>query len=218
MLRIVHVEEMEGLLLLLPDLVRQQQGRSIAFAQNASAWLSSLEKVFEANRLYQAGQVAALRSGLIAVQQGQVPAGLEFRGLPSRSRVLNAMASQVLQRAAEVALTLIAENRPRLAEAARVAQQVIAVALSRGLINAREQEGSNTQYLRLLRRSFATSADLESVAVHLEGLVGPHDALILLDRALGPHLYIAPVATQSVPLPLPRSERAKSKETPTTQA
>ncbi|MBI4517003.1 MAG: hypothetical protein HY699_14435 [Deltaproteobacteria bacterium] len=197
MLRIMHVEEIADLLLLLPDLIQQQERRSIDFARNAGAWLSSLERVFAASRLYQAGSIAMLRSNLVAAEQGQVPAGIEFRGRPSRSRLLNAVASQALQRAAEVASTLIAENQPRLAEAERVAQQIVGAALSRGLITARQEEVSNTQYLRMLRRSLVTSGDLESAVVRLEGLVGPHDALILFDRALAPHLDVTSLAVQS---------------------
>ena len=201
MLRIVHIEEIEGLLLLLPTLVQQQERRSTDFAPNACAWLNSLEKVFAANRLYQAGYIATLRSGLVAVEQGQVPAGLEFRGRPTRSRVLNAVASQALQRAAEVASTLIAENQPRLTEAERIAHQIVSAALSRGLITAREEGVSNTEYLRMLRHSLGTSSDLENAFVHLEGLVGPHDAFILFDRALAPYFDVASLAVQSRTLP-----------------
>jgi hypothetical protein len=188
MLRITQVEEFANLLLLLPDLVQQQERRSADFTPRAIAWLNSLEKVFAASRLYQAGSIAMLRSGLVAAEQGQVPAGLQFRGRPTRSRVLNTVAWQALQRAADMASTLIAENQPRLAEAERVAQQIIAAALSRGLIAGRAQGVSNTEYLRMLRRNLVTSVDLESAVVHLEGLVGPYDALICIDRALAPHL------------------------------
>ena len=201
MLRIMHVEEIADLLLLLPGLVQQQERRSTDFALNAGAWLKSLETVFTASRLYQAGSIAMLRSGLVAAEQGQVPAGIEFRGRPSRSRVLSAVALQALQRAAEIASRLIAENQPRLAEAERVAKQIIAVALSRELITAREEEVSSTQYLRTLRRSLATSGELESAIIHLEGLVGPYDALVLLDRALAPHLDVTSLAVQSVTFP-----------------
>ncbi len=187
MLRIMHVEEIADHLLLLPDLVQQQERRSTDFAPNTDAWLKSLERVFSANRLYQTGNIAALRSSLVAVEQGQVPAGLEFRGRLTRSRVMNAMASQALQRAAELTSNLIAENQPRLAEAERVARQIVAAARSRGLVPAREEGVSNIQYLRMFRHSLVTSADLESVVIHLEGLVGPHDTLILFDRALVPY-------------------------------
>lgn len=100
--------------------------------------------------------------------------------------MLNALASQALQRAAEVVSALMTKNRPRLFEAERIAQQIAAVALSRGSIPSHEGEMSNSDYLRTLRRSLSPNSDLENAAVHLEGLVGLHDALILLDRALVP--------------------------------
>lgn len=184
MLRIAHIEEIADLLLLLPDMVRQQERRSPDFVSNVGTWLISLERVFVAGRLYHAGRIATLRSALVAVAQGQVPAGIAFKGRQSHSRVLNSVASEALQRAGEVASTLIGENQPRLSEAERVAQQIVAAALSRELIPPRENDVNNTEYLRILRRIFATNVDLEKAVVHLEGLVGPNDALILFDRAL----------------------------------
>ena len=68
MLRIMQTEEIASLLLLLPDLVRQQERRSTDFVPNAGKWLNSLEGVFAASRLYQAGSIAMLRSGLVAVE------------------------------------------------------------------------------------------------------------------------------------------------------
>ncbi len=102
-------------------------------------------------------------------------------------KYLNAAASQALQRAAELASALIAENRPRLAEAERVVQQVVAVALSRELIAARDEAMTGTDYLVMVRKNLSASSDLDSAFVALEGLVGPTDALVLLDRALSPY-------------------------------
>lgn len=201
MLRIMQAEEIASLLLLLPDLVRQQERRSTDFVRNAGEWLNLLEGAFAAMRLYQAGSIAMLRSGLVAAEQGELPAGLQFRGRPTRSRVLNAVASQALQRAADMATTLIAENQPRLAEAERVAQQIVAAALSRGLITGHPEGVSNTKYLLMLRRILVTSVDLENAVVHLEGLVGPYDALILIDRALAPHVDSTSAGVQSVTCP-----------------
>jgi hypothetical protein len=187
MLNIVQIEEIEHLLLQMPGLVEQQEQRSINFEQNASAWLKSVEGKFTANRLYQAGYIATLRSSLIAAEQGLIPAGFEFRNRPGRSKLLHAVASQALQHAAEVASNLITENRVRISEAERTAQQIVAAAFSRGLIPVRDEGMTNTQYLQMLRRSFATVSDLENAFAHLEGLVGPNDALILFDRALAPY-------------------------------
>lgn len=192
MLRIMHIEEIAGRLLLLPELVQQQERRSADFARNVGQWLNSLETTFAANRLHEAGIIAVLRSGLVAVEQGHMPAGLEVRGRPSRLRILNAAASQALQRAAEVASNLIAQNQPRVAEGEHVAQQIVAVSTSRGIIPARERTENNTEYLRMIRRSLAAHSDLESAAVHLDGLVGPHDALVLIDRALAATSHEAP--------------------------
>ena len=191
MLRIINVEEIEDLLLLLTDLVHQQERGFSDFITNVDDWLSSLERVFEANRLYQAGNIAMLRSTIIAVKQGQVPGGIEIRGRKSRSRILKAVASDAMQRASEVASYVIEENRPRIEEAIRVAQQIIASALSRGLMIQRVTGLDNTEYLKMVRRSFDQAPDLENAAVHLEGLVGPQDALVLLDRALTPHFDIS---------------------------
>lgn len=184
MVRITQVEEIAGLLLLLPALVQEGERHSPTFVTSVGSWLNSLEKAFTHSRLYQAGNIAMLRSALIAATRGQVPSEIAFRGRPSRSQVVKIVATHTLQRAAEVASNLMTENQPRLTEAERIAQQIVAAASSRGLIVAPDSGANHTQYLRTVRHSFISSSDLEIAAVHLEGLVGPTDALIVLDRAL----------------------------------
>jgi hypothetical protein len=184
-LRVANAQEIEDLMLQLPALVRLQEQRSFHFPERTKDWLGSIEQVFTANRLYQTGLVAALRSGLTAAEHGQLLPGLQFRGQTTRSKVMVAVAAQALQSAAEVVSAILAENRPRFAEAERVAQQIVTAARSRGLIPAREQALTNSQYLRAVRRTLAASADIANAIVALEGLVGPHDALLFLDRALG---------------------------------
>lgn len=184
MLRLVHVEELEGLVLRLPALVGEHERRDPGFAAHAGDWLAALEQALAANRLYHAGLVAALRSDLGAAQQGQVPEGITFRGRATRSRVLGAAAMQAVRRAATIVSGVIEEQRPRLAEAERIAGQIVAVAWARGLIPVRGPADDNTQYLGAVRRAVGAAGDLEPVVVHLEGLVGPHDALAFLDRAL----------------------------------
>ncbi len=184
MLRITNVEEIEGMLLRLPALVLEQERSSGAFPRGVAEWLLELEAVLTANRLHQAGSIAALRSAASAAALGSVPSGLLVRGTPTRRRLATMVASHVLQRGAEVAASVIAENRPRLAEAERMAQHVIAVANSSGLVVPREARVENTHYLRTLRRALSANANLESALVHLEGMVGWQDTLVLLDRAL----------------------------------
>lgn len=186
MLRIASADEIGGLLLELPALFRLQEQRSVEFPARTREWLSALEQTFTANRLYQAGLVAALRSDITSAEQGQLPPDLQFRGRVTRSKAMGAMASRALQGAAEIASAIMAENGARFAEAERVSSQIVATARSRGELPAREPKASDSQYLRGVRHAFASIADLDMATTHLEGLVGPQDALAFLDRALGP--------------------------------
>ena len=185
MLGIASAEEIGALLLELPALVRLQEGRSVDFPQRTSDWLSSLEQALSANRLYQAGLVAALRSGITSAAQGQLPLGVQFQGRATRSKIMTATASQALHGAAQIASGIMGDNAPRFAEGERVAHQISAIARSRGLLPARESTASNSLYVRAVRQVLVEIADLESAMVHLEGLVGSRDAVVFLDRALG---------------------------------
>jgi hypothetical protein len=187
-LRLVNLEELEGLLLQLPEIVRQQEQRSYEFAQQVRTWLSALETALTSNRSHLAGNVAAIRSALIAAEHGQVPTDLKFRGRATRTRVHSTVASQCLQQAAALATGFVGEHRQRFSEAERVARQLVAAAVARGLVSAVPAERDNTQYLKYIRKALASQGDLEAAAVHVEGLVGPHDLFVLLDRALTRHL------------------------------
>ncbi len=189
MLRTLQVEEIARLLLLLPDLVEQQQRGSTTFASNATEWLKSLEQLLLANRLHQAGTIAMLRADLVLAEHGDARGAQPVGSRPSRFRLVSAAAVEALRRASDIASALITENQPRLAEADRVAQQIAAIAVSRGLVPARPTTTSNTQYLHMTRWTLASS-DLENALTVLDGLVGPHDALIFLDRALAPYTDI----------------------------
>lgn len=184
MLHIVHLEEIEALLLDSLALVEHQDQRSPEFSPRVRDWLTRLETVLMANRLYQAGSVAAIRSSLIAAEHGHVPGELKFRGRPTRSRVLSVVASQCMQQAVSLANALVAEHRARISEAERITRQIVTTAAARGLLSYDAAEQGTTQYLRSVRQILATSSDLETAASHVEGLVGPHDLLVLLDRAL----------------------------------
>jgi len=204
MLRLANIEEIEALLLQLPALVQQQERHSTEFARLAGTWLEALERALVANRLHQAATIAALRSTLIAAKQGQVPAGLTFRGgRPTRWRVSNAIASEALRRATEIANVLMEDNKPRFQDAERVAQQLAAVAVSRGVVGARAAGVTNTDYLAAVRRRILELSELATAMVHLEGLVGPHDALVLIDRALSPHAAAMARVEPALPAPGP---------------
>lgn len=186
MLRLLNLEEIEGALLQVPSLVHGQKQRSPDFASSVIKWLEQVEQVLSANRIAKAGAIAALRSELLSVERNQAPA-VQFRGKPTKAQMLAAAASQSLQKAADVVSNLIDHHRPRFVEAERIAHQVVAAARARRLLaNASADEGDRTGSLRALHQRLRQDGDLAAATVHLEGLVGAHDLLILLDRADNP--------------------------------
>lgn len=180
----MHVEAMSDHLLQVREFALQEVRGSDDFAQNVLRWLGQLEELLAGCRLAQAGTIAMLRGSVMAAGRGEIPQGISVRGRATRSKALAAVSRNALQRATDLVSTLIAENQPRLSEAERVAAQVIAAALSLGLVATRKEDSSNTDYLKSIRRALGSHNALESAVIHLDGLVGVHDALVLLDRAL----------------------------------
>lgn len=192
MLRLASVEELEAILLRVPGLVELQDRRSDRFAEEAARWLKSAEEALAANRLPEAARIAALRSGLASVDQGEIPSDIKLRGQPTRTRVAGLAAARALREGTEILTGVAAREKPRLSEAESLAQQVIAAAASRGLVRERQEKESLTDYMRSLRGSLSSSSDIEAALVRIEGLVGQGDALVLLDRACPPAAFAPP--------------------------
>ena len=76
MLRIVNLEEIQGILLHISGLVDLQEQRDPNFVRDVKQWLSKLEKTLDSNRMAVAGNVAALRGLIISAEQGIIPAGV----------------------------------------------------------------------------------------------------------------------------------------------
>lgn len=184
LLRVRQVEEIAEHLLLLPALVGRQQARSPAFPRECVDWLAGLEAILLANKLHEAGSIAALRSGLLSALRGAAPAGLEVQGTRTRSKVAEAAAAAAVQRASEIASNVLAPQQARLAEAEKLARQLVAVTVSRTGDALRYSDAPREAFLQGLRHGFRAQPDLEGAAALLESLVGPHDSLILLDRAV----------------------------------
>lgn len=192
MLRLLQFEEIEGLFAQSGRLVTLQELRSTDFVPETVSWLKDLERAFEANSLVESALIAGLRSGVDAAAAGAYPPGLTGRGFPSRAKVAALLAGQAIGRAAEIGSGLIAANRPRFLEAEVVAQRLAAGLRSLDLVPLRDLATSHGDWLRATRAVLATRADLEPATVHLEGLVGPYDALMILDRALAAGAGVSP--------------------------
>lgn len=184
MLRIVNLEEIQGTLLRISGLVDLQQKRDPDFVQDVKKWLSKLEKVLENNRLPAVGNVAALRALLISAERGVIPPGIEFHGRTTGRKIREASAAYVLRQTGDIVSNVIQKDLERVGEAERMTRQLVSLAKAKGLIQELPSGENFTDMLKAIWRTFCTDPDISPGTVNVEGLIGPHDALVILDRIL----------------------------------
>lgn len=184
MLRIVNLEEMQCMLLRIPGLVDLQERRDTDFVQDVKQWLLKLEKVLENNRLPTAGNVAALRAMLISAERGVIPAGVEFHGRATGRKIRDAAAAHVLRHAGDIVSSIIQKDRDRVADAERMTRQLVSLAKAKGLIHELPSGENFTDILKSIWRTLSADPDIAPGTINIEGLVGPQDALVILDRIL----------------------------------
>ena len=184
MLRIMNLEEIQGMLLRIPSLVALQERQDPNFVQDVKKWLSKLEKVLHSNRMPVAGNVAALRGLLISAERGVIPAGVEFHGRSTGRKIREAATAYVLRQTGDIVSSVIHKDHDRVAEAERLSQQLVALARAKGLIKELPSGDDFTDMLQAIWRTMSTDPDLSPGTVSMEGLIGPHDALVVLDRTI----------------------------------
>jgi hypothetical protein len=183
MLNIVNLEEIQGLLLRVPVLIRELDARDPNFAGSVKAWLTQGEQILTSNRLTVAAQVAALRGVLISAERGAVPSGMAFTKRTTTRTIKDAAAADVLRRAEELMSSAIHADTLRFAEGEKLTRQIVAVAHRKKLTDAPGVD-KHPEILKTIWQAMVKDPDLAAATTHLVGLVGPHDVLILLDRML----------------------------------
>jgi hypothetical protein len=184
MLRIVNLEEITSKLLQVPSLVNLQETRDPNFANNVKQWLSELEKILENNRIPAAGSVASLRGVLISAERGAIPAGIEFQGRATGRKIREATAADVIRQASDLVSNVIKRDQERIAEAERITRQLVALAKTKGLIREHPHNNNLADSLKHIWRTMSADPDLSQGTASVEGLIGPNDALIILDRTI----------------------------------
>lgn len=184
MLNLVNLEEVQGMLLRVPGLVHAFEERDAGFVASVKAWLMQGEQILVSNRMPAAAEIAALRAVLISAERGAIPPGIAFNTRATPRKIKDASAADVLRRAEERISSAISADALRLAEGDRLVRQIMAVALRKGLAPQDPSGGTSPGVLRAVWHSISMDPDLAAPATRLVGLVGAHDVLILLDRAL----------------------------------
>src|SRR5438477_3488571 len=180
MLHLAQIEELQAHLLRVPALINRYEAREAAFVDLTKAWLKQAEEIAAQNRLSVAAQIAGLRSSVIAAERRRsFPEQPVSRVHARRQR--DATAAEALQQAAESLSETIRAPMSQLADAERVARQLLVAAAARGLLQGIAREGSGIHGLLTAMR---IDPELGPPSTALIGLIGFADAHILLDRAL----------------------------------
>lgn len=184
MLRIVNLEEIDSTLLQISRLIDQQERGETYFAEHVKAWLSTLETILESNRMPVAGSVASLRGILISAERGILPPDVACYGRPTRRKIREATAAHVLRQTGSLVSNVIQRDRERIAEAEGITRQLVALATAKGIKTELLGGKDHTDLLKALWRTLSTDPELASGTAKVEGLIGPYDALIMLDRTI----------------------------------
>lgn len=183
MLSIIHVDRIQDCLRSVAQVVNSQQRREVDFPRLVLEWLATAESVLNDARQPSLAQVAGLRSALLTALHG--PRRVNGQ---SRRALLEAAASEALRKGQEVLAATIESRTAQIGEAELMVSRVLAVAEVKGLLGAVPEELDHPAKLRFLIEAFKQDADTAGATVHFIGILGPVDATVVLDRALGPRL------------------------------
>jgi hypothetical protein len=189
MLRIPNYEELRTLLLELPSVVDDVEQRDPASFDRVQSWLRAVERSLANNRMVEAAEFAGLRAQLTMGRLGSLPAGMTVRdGMTSRKVRLVASA-EVLRLAGPLLASSISIDRMRLDEADRVARQLVTAARVKGMIPAHAPTGDRWSAVGALWAEMQANAEIGQGAVHIVSLVGPDDAVIVLEHAISRDIW-----------------------------
>ncbi|TCV85905.1 hypothetical protein [Sulfurirhabdus autotrophica] len=197
MLRIVNIEEIQNMLSSISGLVDLQQRRDANFDDKVKLWLAKLEKMLERNRIMQVGEVATLRGLILSAENGITPPGIEIHGNSTKRKIIEAAVTFSLRQASSVVSTILQKEVDRISDAERMMRQIIAMAKSKGLIPEIPEASDHTEVLKFIWRTLSANPEIAPGTTNVEGLVGPHDALIILDRIIASDLQTTKLHLES---------------------
>lgn len=184
MLRIINLEEIQQKLLCVAELADEHERRASDFAENVKVWLADVENTLKNNRMSAAGNIAAMRAVVISAQRGVMPPGVQIHGRLTARKITSAAGAMVLQQASDLLAQLIERDQQRIEDARNTTRQMLSLAKARGIDVSLPRNGDFTGAIKALWRMLRSDPELTAGTINIEGLVGPHDALMLLDRVI----------------------------------
>ncbi|MEA1965778.1 MAG: hypothetical protein U9N05_00645 [Euryarchaeota archaeon] len=183
-MHIVNIEEIQGTLLHVPELIDSLENRDPNFAVLVKDWLTEAEQVLINNRLAVASDVAVLRGVLISAERGVLPDGMVLTGRKTARKIRDAAAADALRRASELISDAIRGDAAQIAEGEKLTRQLVALAERKGIVPDDPDTRGHSETLNTIWRAMSEDPELGPATTHLAGLVGAYDALVLLDRML----------------------------------
>ncbi len=190
MLRIVNLEEFHRLLLRVPALVDDLGSRTANAPDAVRTWLIDVEVALENNRMPLAGNIAGQRARLDSASRGAVPRGVVVTGSLTTRKVRYAVAAEVLQEAADTVASEIAADDARIDEADQLARQLAVAAQMKGMLNGPPPPTDHADAIQAIWKTILSEPEIGAGAVHLQSLVGPHDAVVVIDRAITRDIWV----------------------------
>jgi hypothetical protein len=184
MLRIVNIEEIQNYLLQVPELINSVEKQETEFISNLKNWLSGLEKVLHNNNMSETGNIASYRGILISASRGCIPNEITFYNRLSKRKIIESTATFIIQQSSNLVSTIIQKDKDRFFEAERFTQQLVTIAKTKGLIKEPLNGNYDTDLLKHIWKSMSSDKDLSPGVINIEGLIGPYDALIILNRVI----------------------------------
>ncbi|MFA5363584.1 MAG: hypothetical protein WC325_00180 [Candidatus Bathyarchaeia archaeon] len=171
MLRIANLEEIQNLLLRVPNIVELSEQHDPNFVPAVKRWLTELETALKNNNLPVSANIASLRGNLISTDQGNIPAGINVKGTITKRKLREATATHSISQAVDIVTNIIQKDAERVGEAQRITRQLVAIAKSKGLITQIPNGASFSDMLKTVWKTMSTDQVLAQGVVSVEGLL-----------------------------------------------
>ncbi len=181
MLLIPQIEEIQGLLSYISSLIDLVEKRDPDIPRRVSHWLKELEEALAKNRLPVHSEIASLRGILVAVERGAIPPDLGLSEHMAVRKRKTFATIEILRKANEAVFRALRVSIGQLEQAELLATHLVALGKGHDVqLGSLKVGNRNEELARVWEELKKVRADM---VVHLEGLVGKSNAMVLVDRA-----------------------------------
>lgn len=184
MIRIPQLNELQELLLEVPELIDGVRNRSGSSIQQIDSWLSRMTQALANNRITTSGNVAVIRGRLMEAERGVLPQGISFKGRPTRRKIAEAAAVSALEESTVIVSEMMRPHQERIEEARRYLMIAVAQAYLRGILREYENMELDIRKASAVMVAVSNDNDLAPLYSQTVGLVGQSDTALLMMQTL----------------------------------